>query len=231
VSGLFPSKGPLDGDSVAIGAAVPRSSFFPQGLSISNPPLAQALPGKQADGDLSLIQPTGVLGRVMYGEPIPQPSAFLLAKTFHQGFTGVGIQIIHHQVDGVGLGVAPGDAAQVLSKPRRGTVVRDLGKMPPRLGLDSAHKTQAVRDFLLQHPRVQFHFTPTYSSWLNQVEIWFAKIEREVIARGVFSSVSDLARKLRRYINAYSANARPIQWKYSDPSRRIRSNELTATGH
>jgi hypothetical protein len=75
----------------------------------------------------------------------------------------------------------------------------------------SGHKTQVVREFLQQHPRVRFHFTPTYSSWLNQVEIWFAKIEREVIARGIFTSVSDLARKLRRYINAYSANARPIQ--------------------
>jgi transposase len=95
----------------------------------------------------------------------------------------------------------------------------------------SAHKTLAVREFLQQHPRVRFHFTPTYSSWLNQVEIWFAKIEREVIARGIFTSVSDLARKLRRYINAYSANARPIQWKYSDPTRRVRSNEFTATGH
>lgn len=95
----------------------------------------------------------------------------------------------------------------------------------------SAHKTKAVREFLQQHPRVQFHFTPTYSSWLNQVEIWFAKIERDVIARGIFTSVSDLARKLRRYINAYSANARPIQWKYSDPTRRVRSNELIATGH
>src|SRR6266576_2829226 len=51
----------------------------------------------------------------------------------------------------------------------------------------SAHKTQAVREFLQQHPRFQFHFTPTYSSWLNQVEIWFAKIEREVIARGIFT--------------------------------------------
>jgi transposase len=95
----------------------------------------------------------------------------------------------------------------------------------------SAHKTQLVRDFLQQHPRVQLHFTSTYSSWLNQVEIWFAKIEREVIARGIFSSVPDLARKLRRYINAYSANARPIQWKYSDPSRRLRTNEFTATVH
>ena len=95
----------------------------------------------------------------------------------------------------------------------------------------SAHKTALVGQFLEQNPRVQFHFTPTYSSWLNQVESWFAKIEREVIARGVFTSVPDLARKLRRYINAYSANAQPIRWKYSDPSRRIRSNEFSATGH
>src|SRR5215469_13758998 len=95
----------------------------------------------------------------------------------------------------------------------------------------SAHKTTAVREFLEINPRVHFHFTPTYSSWLNQVELWFAKIERDVIARGIFTSVSDLARKLRRYINAYSANARPLQWKYSDPTRRILSNEFTATGH
>jgi transposase len=92
----------------------------------------------------------------------------------------------------------------------------------------SAHKTALVWEFLEQNPHVCFHFTPTYSSWLNQVELWFARIEREVIARGVFTSVSDLARKLRRYINAYSASARPIQWKYSDPTRRIRGHELSA---
>src|SRR4051812_43318317 len=51
----------------------------------------------------------------------------------------------------------------------------------------SAHKTQAVKEFLDQNPRVRLHFTPTYSSWLNQVEIWFAKIQRDVIARGVFT--------------------------------------------
>lgn len=95
----------------------------------------------------------------------------------------------------------------------------------------SAHKTQAVRDFLDQHRQVRLHFTPTYSSWLNQVELWFAKIERDVIARGVFTSVPDLARKLRRYINAYSANAQPFRWKYSDVTRRIRSNDLAATVH
>jgi transposase len=95
----------------------------------------------------------------------------------------------------------------------------------------SAHKTRLVDQFLQENSRVHFHFTPTYSSWLNQVELWFGKIERDLIARGVFTSVKDLARKIRQYIKAYSANAKPIQWKYSDPTRRIRSNELTATVH
>lgn len=62
----------------------------------------------------------------------------------------------------------------------------------------SAHKTKKVEAFLADHPEVKLNFTPTYSSWLNQVEIWFARIEREVIARCVSTSVKDLARKLMR---------------------------------
>jgi transposase len=96
----------------------------------------------------------------------------------------------------------------------------------------SAHKTQQVAAFLEQHPRVQLHFTPTYSSWLNQVELWFSKVQRDVIARGIFPSVADLARKLRRYINAYSKDAKPFHWKYSQPLRRIRHGKtISATVH
>lgn len=95
----------------------------------------------------------------------------------------------------------------------------------------SAHKTQAVRDFLEANPKVRFHFTPTYSSWLNQVEIWFAKIERDVIARGVFTSVADLSRKLMKYIRAYAKTARPIRWTYTDFKRRITAKEVTGTAH
>lgn len=87
----------------------------------------------------------------------------------------------------------------------------------------SALKTAKVQGFLEEHPNVYFHFTPTYSSWLNQVEIWFGRIEREVIARGVFSSVRDLARKLMRYIRAYSKTARPFNWKYTNPRHRAPS--------
>ena len=85
----------------------------------------------------------------------------------------------------------------------------------------SAHKTKQVDAFLAAHSKVQLHFTPTYSSWLNQVELWFAKIERDVIARGVFTSVTDLKRKLMRYIRQYNKKPKPVKWKYFDPSRRI----------
>jgi transposase len=85
----------------------------------------------------------------------------------------------------------------------------------------SAHKTQRVEQFLDDHPNVHLQFTPTYSSWLNQLDLWFAKIERDVIARGVFTSVSDLKRKLMRYIRQYNKAPRTVKWKYFDPSRRI----------
>jgi transposase len=96
----------------------------------------------------------------------------------------------------------------------------------------SAHKTKRVEQFLAAHPKVHLHYTPTYSSWLNQVENWFARIEREVIARGVFTSVKDLARKLMRYIRHYNRAPKPIKWTYRDPSQRINLNtNVTVTGH
>ncbi|MEO6924574.1 MAG: IS630 family transposase [Bryocella sp.] len=85
----------------------------------------------------------------------------------------------------------------------------------------SAHKTGSVKEFLAAHPKVHLHFTPTYSSWLNQVELWFSKIERDVIARGVFTSVLDLKRKLMRYIRVYNKEPKTVKWKYFDPTRRI----------
>jgi len=65
------------------------------------------------------------------------------------------------------------------------------------------------------------HYTPTYSSWLNQVELWFAKIERDVIARGIFTSVADLKRKLMHYIRRYNNAPKPVKWVYRNPARRI----------
>jgi transposase len=85
----------------------------------------------------------------------------------------------------------------------------------------AAHKTDLVKGFLQQHPNVNLHFTPTYSSWLNQVESWFSKLQREVIDRGIFTSVADLKRKILRYIRLYQKTAKPFRWKYSDARKRI----------
>jgi transposase len=85
----------------------------------------------------------------------------------------------------------------------------------------STHKTDLVKRYLEQHPNVTLHFTPTYSSWLNQVESWFSKLQRDVIDRGIFTSVSDLKRKILRYIRLYQKTAKPFQWKYSDVRKRI----------
>jgi transposase len=86
----------------------------------------------------------------------------------------------------------------------------------------STHKTDRVDLFLQEHPQVKLHFIPTYSSWLNQVELWFSKIERDVIARGVFSSVKDLAKKLSHYIRHYNRQAKPFKWTYKNTRNRIR---------
>jgi len=88
----------------------------------------------------------------------------------------------------------------------------------------SAHKTKTVQDWLAAHPRVEIHYTPTYSSWLNQVELWFAKIQRDLITRGVFTSKVDLRRKIMSYIRRHNSDCYPFHWTYRDTRRRIRVN-------
>lgn len=95
----------------------------------------------------------------------------------------------------------------------------------------SAHKTKGVADWLAAHPRVTLHYTPTYSSWLNQVELWFAKIERDMIARGIFTSTADLRRKLMQYIRAHNKTCQPIQWAYSNTKHRITAPRTSVTTH
>ena len=111
----------------------------------------------------------------------------------------------------------------VASQPRR----REIHVIVDNL---SAHKTKGVDAFLDAHPRVHLHFTPTYASWLNQVELWFAKIERDLLARGIFTSLPDLARKIRRYITRYNDDPKPIRWTYRNPAHRI-TTDSAVTGH
>ena len=76
----------------------------------------------------------------------------------------------------------------------------------------SAHKAPAVHKWLLAHPRVQLHFTPTYSSWISQVERWFAELQRRCLDRGVFCSLDDLTTALQDWIKIWNASARPFKW-------------------
>jgi len=52
--------------------------------------------------------------------------------------------------------------------------------------------------------------------------LWFSKVERDLINRGIFTSTDDLRRKLMKYIRHHNKTAKPVRWKYSDPTRRIR---------
>jgi putative transposase len=69
-----------------------------------------------------------------------------------------------------------------------------------------------VRRWLAARPRYHVHFTPTYASWLNQVEIWFGIITRKAIRRGSFRGVRELVEKIQRFTDTYNASARPFVW-------------------
>jgi len=76
----------------------------------------------------------------------------------------------------------------------------------------AAHKAPVVQRWLLAHPRVQLHFTPTYSSWISQVERWFAELQRRCLDRGVFCPLDDLTAALEDWIKIWNATARPFKW-------------------
>lgn len=76
----------------------------------------------------------------------------------------------------------------------------------------STHKHPKVKRWLAVHPRYQIHYTPTYASWLNQVEIWFNLITQRAIRRGTFKSVKELIAKIEQSVNQYNRNSRPFVW-------------------
>jgi len=76
----------------------------------------------------------------------------------------------------------------------------------------STHKHPKVKRWLAVHDRWHVHFIPTYSSWLNQVEIWFNLITQRAIRRGTFRSVKELVSKIDDYVRQYNQHARPFAW-------------------
>ena len=75
-----------------------------------------------------------------------------------------------------------------------------------------AHKTAIIRKWFAKRPRFHVHFTPTYGSWINLVERWFAEITNKRIRRGVFRSVKELEAAIREYIEVHNENPKPFVW-------------------
>jgi transposase len=93
----------------------------------------------------------------------------------------------------------------------------------------SAHKAPVVHRWLLAHPRVQLHFTPTYSSWISQVERWFAELQRRCLDRGVFCSLDELTTALEDWIKTWNA---PAPGPLGGPRPQTRSSTASAaTAH
>ncbi len=90
--------------------------------------------------------------------------------------------------------------------------------VPKNLGIHlvvdnyATHKHPKVKRWLAVHPRYQIHYTPTYASWLNQVEIWFHLITQRAIRRGTFKSVKDLVTKIDDLVKIHNLTTRPFVW-------------------
>ena len=98
----------------------------------------------------------------------------------------------------------------------------------------ATHKHPRVKRWLATRPRFHVHFTPTYASWLNQVEIWFNRITQRAIRRGTFRSVGELVRAILDYIRHRNRRPQPFVWTASARSiaRKLRHcNEALETGH
>jgi transposase len=76
----------------------------------------------------------------------------------------------------------------------------------------SSHKTPAVREWLEDHPRVSFHFTPTSASWMNQIETWFGILSRQAIRRGSFRSVKELIAMIAAFTAQWNEGSTPFHW-------------------
>ncbi|MEX2567787.1 MAG: IS630 family transposase [Cyclobacteriaceae bacterium] len=86
----------------------------------------------------------------------------------------------------------------------------------------SAHKHKDVKKWLEKKRKIQIHYTPTYSSWLNQVEIWFNILTRDVVKGGIWKSSKQLKDQLMEYVKTYNeTRAKPFSWTYTGDPLKI----------
>ena len=93
----------------------------------------------------------------------------------------------------------------------------------------SAHKHADVKAWLAKNPRIHLHFTPTHSSWMNLVEVFFAIITRQAIRRGSYRSVRDLVNAIRRFIDAWNQRCEPFVWTKTADEILAKANRQIAS--
>jgi hypothetical protein len=90
------------------------------------------------------------------------------------------------------------------------------------------HTHSRVAAWLQRRPRIHLHFTPTSSSWLNLIEVWFSQLTNRAIVRGSFSSVGDLVIAIHKFIDAYNDRPTPFVWTASVESILEKVNHCRA---
>jgi len=94
--------------------------------------------------------------------------------------------------------------------------------------LDNLNTHKKNEHWLKAHPNVQFHFTPTSASWLNQVEVWFSILQGQSLSSASFTSLKQLERHIDAYIEAYNDKAEPFVWtKKKVRQRRFKNRRIT----
>ena len=115
-------------------------------------------------------------------------------------------QFVDKVRDVVGLYLNPPEAAVVFCVDEK-TQVQALDRNV------STHKTPTIGRWLLRHPRFSFHFTPTYSSWMNLVERWFSELTTKWLRRGTHTSVKDLKDSINAWTHNWNEDPKPFIWR------------------
>jgi transposase len=115
-------------------------------------------------------------------------------------------EIHGHSAAGQGSGAFVAFLTDVVSSEARR---REIHVVVDHLAL---HQTKGLKKFLAEHPRLYLHLTPSHEWWLNQVGLWIAKAERDLLACGAFDALPDLPRKIRRFMRRYRENPKPVRW-------------------
>jgi transposase len=170
---------------------------------------------------LSLDEKTGVQAKAPTKPDLP-PAPKRPARREHE-YTRNGTQCLF-----ACLKVHHGDVLAMASKTRnRWDLIRFLDQLDSEIPIVDGQRivavsdnlstrgTQEVQDWLQEHPRWSFQFTPKHASWLNQIEIFFSILYRRLLKHGIFTSEDDLAEQMLAYIETYNQTARPFKWTYT----------------